>query len=177
MDGRRLRIDPFAIALAALSLLTFGFLAARNGAALVMCGLCFAGLLAARAAGFTNRALVPLTAGVVIVLWVLWVNPPAIGLPATSAFAHLSGGLLGGWAVSEYLRARVAWPLWALGAVGAVFGLTILWELGELLGDLTLDTALIPSRRDSALDITFGTLGGAAGVLAASTLPSGPARG
>ncbi len=177
MDGRRLRIDPFAIALAALSLLTFGFLAARNGAAVVMCGLCFAGLIAARVVGFTNRALVPLTAGLVVLLWVLWVHPPAIGLPAISAIAHFSGGLLAGWAVSEHLRRRLAWPAWALGAIGAVFGLTILWELGELLGDLTLDTALIASARDSALDITFGTLGGAAGALAASALPSGPARG
>ncbi len=143
-----------------------------------MCALCFAGLLAARVAGFSNRALVPLAAGVVIVLWVLWVNPPRDRPTRDERFRALAAAVCSvGWAVSEYLRARVAWPLWALGAVGAVFGLTILWELGELLGDLTLDTALIPSRRDSALDITFGTLGGAAGVLAASALPSGPARG
>ena len=49
-----------------------------------------------------------------------------------------------------------------------VFGLTILWELGELLGDRVLDTALIPSKGDSAIDIAFGTLGGAVGTMAAA---------
>jgi hypothetical protein len=168
MDGRRLRLDPFAFALGALSLLTLGFFTARNGAAVVMCGLCFAGLLAARVVGFSNRALVPLALGLVVLLWVLWVNPPALTSHQTSALAHASGGVLVGWAVSEYLRGRVEWPLWAIGAVAVVFGLTVLWELGELIGDRALDTALIPSKGDSALDISYGTLGGAAGVLVAS---------
>ena len=39
----------------------------------------------------------------------------------------------------------------------------MVWELGEYLGDRVLDTALIPSKRDSAVDISFGTLGGAFG--------------
>ncbi len=168
MDGRRLRLDLFAFALGALSLLTFGFFAARNGAAVIMCGLCFAGLITARLAGFSNRALVPLTAGLVVLLWVLWVQPPPLTSHETSALAHGIGGVLVGWAVAEFLRGRVAWPLWAIGAVGVVFGLTILWELGELLGDRVLDTALIPSKSDSAIDIAFGTLGGAAGTMAAA---------
>ena len=48
MDGRRLRLDLFAFSLGALSLLTLGFFVARNGAAVIMCSLCFAGLVAAR---------------------------------------------------------------------------------------------------------------------------------
>lgn len=176
MDGRRLRIDAFGFALGALSLLTFGFFAARNGAAVIMCSLCFAGLLVARAAGFSNRALVPLAAGLVVLLWVLWVHPPPLTGHQTSAIAHASGGLLVGWAVSEFLRHRVDWPLWAIGAVAVVFGLTILWELGELIGDRAFDTALIPSKRDSAVDISFGTLGGAAGVLLASLVRPGAER-
>ena len=168
MDGRRLRLDPFAFALGALSLLTFGFFAARNGGALIMCGLCFAGLIAARLAGFSNRALVPLTVGLVILLWVLWIHPPPLTSQQTSALAHGIGGILVGWAVAEFLRGRVDWPLWAIGAVGVVFGLTILWELGELLGDRVLDTALIPSKRDSAMDVAFGTLGGAVGTMVAA---------
>ena len=168
MDGRRLRLDLFAFALGALTLLTFGFFAARNGAAVIMCALSFAGLITARLAGFSNRALVPLTAGLVILLWVLWVHPPPLTSHQTSALAHGTGGILVGWAVAEFLRGRVAWPLWAIGAVGVVFGLTILWELGELLGDRVLDTALIPSRRDSAIDIAFGTIGGAIGTTVAA---------
>jgi hypothetical protein len=168
MDGRRLRLDLFAFALGALTLLTFGFFAARNGAAVIMCALSFAGLITARLAGFSNRALVPLTAGLVILLWVLWVHPPPLTSHQTSALAHGTGGILVGWAVAEFLRGRVAWPLWAIGAVGVVFGLTILWELGELLGDRVLDTALIPSRRDSAIDIAFGTVGGTIGTMVAA---------
>ena len=133
-----------------------------------MCSLSFAGLITARLAGFSNRALVPLTAGLVILLWVLWVHPPPLTSHQNSALAHGTGGVLVGWAVAEFLRGRVAWPLWAIGAVGVVFGLTILWELGELLGDRVLDTALIPSRRDSAIDIAFGTVGGTIGTMVAA---------
>ena len=176
MDGRRLRLDLFAFALGALALLTYGFFAARNGGAVIMCGLCLAGLIVARLAGFSNRALVPLTFGLVVLLWILWVDPPPLSNHQISALAHGSGGLLVGWALSEYLRGRLEWPLWAIGAVAVVFGLTVLWELGELLGDRAFDTALIPNKRDSALDIAFGTLGGAVGVLVASLLPDRPQR-
>ena len=166
MDARSPRIDLFAFALGALALLSFGFFGARNGAALIMCGLCFAGLLGARIIGFSNRALVPVALGLVAILWMIWIDPPA-SARRTSALAHGAGGALVGWALAEYLRARVAWPLWGFAAISAIFGLTILWELGELVGDRMLDTALIPSARDSAEDIFFGTLGGAAGVLSA----------
>jgi len=178
MDGRRLRIDLFAFALGALSLLTLGFFVARNGAAVIMCSLCFAGLLAARLIGFSNRGLVPLAGGLVAILFILWVGDP---LPLTShqlsAFAHASGGLLVGWAVSEYLHGRAGWPLWAIGAIGIVFGLTILWELGEYVGDRALDTALETSKTDSALDIAFGTLGGAVGTFVAALVPAKLWRG
>ena len=178
MDGRRLRIALFAFALGALSLLTLGFFVARNGAAVIMCSLCFAGLLAARLIGFSNRGLVPLAGGLVAILFILWVGDP---LPLTShqlsAFAHASGGLLVGWAVSEYLRGRSGWPLWAIGAIGIVFGLTILWELGQYVGDRALNTALEISKTDSALDIAFGTFGGAVGTLVAALVPAKLWRG
>jgi hypothetical protein len=169
MDARRLRLDPFAFALGALALLTAGFFAARNGAAVVMCALAFAGLLAARLVGFSNRALVPLTAGLVLIIWWVWIDPP-MNTHQTSALAHGAGGVLVGWALAEYLRGRLATPAWALAALAGVLGLTVLWELGEYLGDRALDTALIPSRRDSGLDILFGTLGGAAAIGLAAVL-------
>ena len=177
MDGRRLRLDLFAFSLGALSLLTLGFFAARNGAAVIMCSLCFAGLLGARLIGFSNRALVPLTGGLVVLLWVLWVESPPLTSHQLSALAHGTGGILVGWAVSEFLRSRAQWPLWAIGAVAVVFGLTILWELGEWAGDSVLHTALIPNIRDSALDITFGTFGGIVGTLIAALVPSPRVRG
>ena len=175
MDDRRLRFDLFVfmLALGAVGVMTLGFFSSRNGAALVMCGICIAGLIAARLVGFSNRALVPVVAGFVVLLYLVWINPPFDSAShRTSALAHGVGGLLIGWAAAEYLRGRIEWPLWAIGAVTVVFGLTVVWELGEYLGDRALDTALIPSRRDSALDISFGTIGGAFGVLFASLVPS-----
>ena len=115
--------------------------------------------------------VVPLALGLVVLLWMLWTHPPAMTSHQTSALAHGTGGVLVGWAVAEFLRDRIAWPLWAIGAIGIVFGLTIMWELGEYLGDRALDTALIPSKRDSATDIAFGTLGGIAGTFCAALVP------
>jgi hypothetical protein len=177
MEGRRHRLDLFAFALGALSLLTLGFFVARNGAAVIMCSLCFAGLIAGRVIGFSNRALVPLAGGLVILLYVLWVDPPPLTSHQLSAIAHASGGLLVGWAVSEYLRGRASWPTWAIAAVGVVFGLTVLWEVGEYIGDRVLDTALETSKSDSAIDITFGTLGGAVGTFIATLIPAKLRRG
>lgn len=159
METQRLRIDLFAFALGALALLSLGFFGARNGAALVMCGLIFAGLLGARLLGFSNRALVPLALGLVVILWIVWIDPPS-GSRRVSALAHGAGGLLVGWALAEFLRARVSWPVWGLAALASVFALTVLWELGEYVGDRALDTALIPNRADSVEDIFFGTAGG-----------------
>jgi hypothetical protein len=172
MDGRRLRIDLFAFALGALTLLAVSFYSARNGAALIMCTLVFAGLLFARAVGFSNRALVPVAGGLVVLLWVLWVHPPSLSDHKMSAMAHGLGGVLVGWAVAEYLRGRIDWPLWAIGAVAVVFSLTVLWEIGEYMGDRVLDTALQASKRDSAIDITFGTFGGTVGVILAALVPA-----
>jgi hypothetical protein len=45
-----------------------------------------------------------------------------------------------------------------------VIVLTFVWELGEFAGDRLFDTALIPSKRDSAEDILFGTAGGLVGI-------------
>jgi hypothetical protein len=174
MDERRLRFDLFALALGALALVTLSFVGTRNGAALVMCAICITGIVFARLIGFSNRALVPVAAGFVVLLYLVWINPPFDdpGDHRTSALAHGVGGLLVGWAVAEYLRGRIEWPLWAIGAVGVVFGLTVIWEICEYLGDRVLDTALIPRRRDSAIDISFGTLGGSFGVLLASLVPA-----
>ncbi len=173
----RLRLDLFAFALGALALLSLAFYDARNGAALVMCALCFAGLLTARLAGFSNRALVPVAVGLVVMLFGIW----GLDLPAStrkiSAVAHAGGGALVGWAVSEYLRSRIAWPYWGLIALAAVFSVTILWELGEYLGDRAVGTALQPNKTDSSLDIFFGSVGGATTVALAWLLaPRTPRR-
>lgn len=164
MDVGRLRFDPFAFALGALALLTLAFIATRNGAALVMSGLCFAGLLAARVIGFSNRALVPVALGVVALLWMLWIQRPPLDSDQTSALAHGVGGVLAGWALAEFVRGRFSAADWMIIALAGVFALTVLWELGEYVGDRVLGTALIPSWRDSAVDIVLGTFGGAVGV-------------
>ena len=164
MDLRRLQLAPFSIAIGALLALAVAFVTVRNGAALVMCGICIAGLLAARVAGFSDRALLPLAIGLGAILWMVWIDPPTTSR-RTSALAHAGGGALIGWALADYLRARMPWPRWGLLAGLAVFALTILWELGEAAGDAILTTALDPNSVDSLLDVAFGTLGGAVTIL------------
>jgi hypothetical protein len=160
----RLRIDLFAFALGALALLSLAFLETRNGAALVMCALCFAGLVGARLAGFSNRALVPVAIGLVAILWIVWFDPLPTTSRNVSAIAHAAGGALIGWALSEFLRTRIAWPYWGVIALFAVFSVTLLWELGEYAGDRILTTSLQASKTDSFLDVFFGTFGGASTV-------------
>ena len=172
----RFRIDLFAFALGALALLSAAFYNSRNGAAFVMCGLCVAGLVAARLAGFSNRALVPVAAGVVVLLWMVWIDPPASS-QRTSALAHGAGGALVGWALSEYLRGRISWPQWGIVALVAVFGVTVLWEIGEYAGDHLLTTDLQLNKTDSALDIFLGCFGGATTVALAWLLAPRTARG
>ena len=128
-----------------------------------MCALCLGGLLFARA----RRLLEPRPgagwrSGSSSCSWSCGSSCRRSRTTRPARSRTATGGLLVGWAISEYLRVRYAWPLWAIGALAVVFGLTVLWELGEYLGDRAFNTALIPSRRDSALDITFGTLGGVA---------------
>ena len=163
MNTGRLRLDLFAFALGALALLTVAFVSGRNGGAVVMCGLCFAGLLSARLIGFSNRALVPLALGLVALLWLVWIQPPASS-HQTSALAHGAGGVLAGWALAEFLRTRMPALQWMILALAGVFALTVLWELGEYFGDRMLTTGLIPNKRDSAVDILLGSFGGALGV-------------
>ena len=52
METGRFRIDSFVCALGGFGLLTVAFVVERNGAAVIMCGLCVAGLLTARGLGF-----------------------------------------------------------------------------------------------------------------------------
>jgi hypothetical protein len=163
VDASRFRIDSFAFALGGLALVTLAFVVERNGAAVIMCGLCFAGLLTARGVGFSGRALVPLALGLVVILLMVWSASP-LSSWQTSTLAHLGGGALMGWVLAEFLRARLSWPLWALLALAGICTLTVVWELGEYLGDRTFETALVPSRLDSAVDIFFGSLGGAIGI-------------
>ena len=149
-DRRLIDLSAYAFALGALALLALAFFAARNGAALVMCGLIITGLVVARLANFSARTLVPVALGLTAILWMVWIDPPASS-HKTSALAHAAEAAR--WRagrVSEYLRTRLVWPFWAVAALAAVFGVTLLWEIGELLGDRVLDTALVPNARDSA---------------------------
>jgi hypothetical protein len=156
----------FVIALAAVAAAGAGFFAQRNGAALVMCALCFAGIFVGRMIGISGRTLLPVGLGLAVILYLVWLNPP-LDSRETSAVAHIGGGALAGWALGATLRRRVAWPGWALIAFAAVVVLTGIWEIGEYLGDRALDTALIPNRSDSAYDVVFGCAGGFAGVCVA----------
>ncbi len=171
MNEARTRIYPFVLSLGLLALLTYAFVERRNGAAVIMCATCFGGLVAARAVGFSNRALVPLALGLVLVLVVVWGDVLTLDSDANSAIAHASGGLLAGWAISEYLRDRYVWVLWPVAVLIAVFALGIVWEISEVVGDRAFDTALVPNRRDSIADVMFGTLGGLVGLLVSVLFP------
>ena len=165
MELRRQEIDTlaFVLGLAALGAATLGFAAAGNGAALVMCALCVTGLIGGRMLGISGPALLAVAVGLDVILWMAWIHPPG-GNRETSAIAHFAGGALAGWAIAETLRRRVRWPFWAAAAIIAALGLAVAWEVGEWIGDRILETALIPSKRDSAFDIFFGGLGATAAV-------------
>jgi hypothetical protein len=166
VDTLRPRLDllAFGLALALVAWPAIGFVSERNGAAAIMCAMCLAGLVAGRMVGVPGRVLLPVAFGLTAVLWLIWIDSP-VGPRKTSAIAHAVGGTLAGWALVEALRPRFRDPLSvALVAVSAVIALTLVWELGEYVGDRLFDTALQPNRRDSAEDILFGTVGGLAGI-------------
>ena len=166
VDMPRARLDllAFALALALVAWRTIGFVSERNGAATIMCAMCLAGLIAGRLVGVPGRVLLPVALGLVVVLWIVWVNPFA-SPRKTSALAHAIGGAVVGWALAQALRQRIRdWLVVALLGLSVVIVLTLVWELGEYAGDRLLDTALIPSKRNSAEDILFGTIGGLAGI-------------
>jgi hypothetical protein len=166
VDTLRPRLDllAFALALALVAFPTIGFVAERNGGAAIMCTMCLAGLVAGRIVGVPGRVLLPVAFGILVVLALIWIDSP-VGPRKTSAIAHAIGGALAGWAVAEALRQRIRdWLMVALLALSVVIALTLVWELGEYAGDRLLDTALIPSKRNSAEDILFGTIGGLVGI-------------
>ena len=172
VDTPRLRLDivAFALALALLAGPAIGFISERNGAAAIMSAICLTGLVGGRIVGVPGRVLLPVAFGLVVVLWMVWVDPPA-GSRKTSALAHATGGILVGWALVETLRHRIRNRLSAaVLALSAVIVLTLVWEISEYAGDRLLDTALIPSKRDSAEDILFGTAGGMVGIAFASVV-------
>lgn len=172
MEAHRRTFDDlaFALALTAISAAGVGFASSRNGAAVIMCGICFAGLVGARIVGLSGLSLLPVALGLVAILWLVWIDPPASSRQ-TSALAHGAGGLLVGWMLAINLRRRVAPPWWVLAALVLVAALTVAWEFGEYLGDRALDTGLIPSKRDSALDVFLGTLGGALAIFGVALVP------
>jgi hypothetical protein len=172
VNPARDRIEPFAVALGLLAALDTAFFLHHNGGAVVMCTMVGVGLIAGRLIGFSNRALVPVALGLVVVLVVLWGELLPVSSHVSSAIAHGSGGLLLGWAVSEYLRDRYIWALWPLGVLAAVLAVGVVWELVELAADRAFTTDLNPSLRDSINDVTFGVLGGVVGMLVSVVIPS-----
>lgn len=164
LDRHKLDGAAALLAIGAMGAAGLAFAVKANGAALVMCAICFAGLFAGRLAGVSGFALLFVAIGLVGILWVAWVDPLATSR-RTSAFAHTSGGFLVGGAIATTLRRRLSSPAWAIAAITAVAALTVGWELCEYLGDRLLETALAPNRRDSAEDIVFGCFGGTAAVV------------
>jgi hypothetical protein len=172
VDTTRPRLDllAFGLALALVAWPAIGFVSERNGAATIMCAMCLAGLVAGRIVGVPGSVLLPVAFGLMVVLWMIWIDPPA-SPRKTSALAHAIGGTLAGWALVEALRHRVTnWLLVAVLALSAVIVLTVVWELGEYAGDRLLDTTLKPSTRGSTEDIFFGTAGGLVGITFASVV-------
>jgi hypothetical protein len=166
VDTTRPRLDllAFALALALVAWPAVDFVAERNGAAAIMCAMCLAGLVAGRIVGVPGSVLLLVAFGLMVVLWMIWIDPPA-SPRKTSALAHAIGGALAGWALVEALRHRIRnWLSLGILALSAVMVLTLVWELGEYAGDRLLDTTLKPSKQGSAEDIFFGTAGGLVGI-------------
>jgi hypothetical protein len=170
MPRPRLDLLAFALALALVAWPTIAFVSERNGAATIMCAMCLVGLVAGRIVGVPGRVLLPVALALVVVLWIVWVDPVA-SPRKTSALAHAIGGTVVGWALVEALRHRIrSWLVVAALALSIVIILTLVWELGEYVGDRLLDTTLIPSKRSSAEDIFFGTAGGLVGIMFAGVV-------
>jgi hypothetical protein len=166
VDTRRPRLDllTFAFALDPVAWPTIALVSERLGSATIMCTMCLVGLVAGRIVGVPGRVLLPVACGIVVVLWMVWIDPPASSW-TTTALAHAIGGALVGWALVEALRHRIRNRLaLALVALSLVIVLTLVWELGEYAGDQLFDTSLIPNKADSAEDILFGTVGGVVGI-------------
>jgi hypothetical protein len=179
VDTLRPRLDllAFALGLALVAWPTIVFFSERNGAAAIMCAMCLAGLVAGRIVGVSGRVLLPVALGLMVVLWMVWIDSPA-GPRETSALAHAIGGTLAGWALVEALRHRIRdWLSVALLALSMVIVLTFVWEVGEYAGDRLFDTALIPSKHDSAEDMLFGTAGGLVGITFAGVVAFWRRRG
>ena len=164
VEAERPSLDgaAFLLALAAIGIAALAFVATRNGAALIMCSILLAGLVAGRVAGIAGGTLLLVALGLGAVLWIVWIDPVA-GPRRTSAIAHFTGGALVAWALGQTLKAR-GFRHWAEATIVVVAALTVGWEIAEIIGDRVLDTALVPNRTDSALDIFFGCLGGLAGL-------------
>ena len=179
MDTLRPRFDllAFMLALGLMGWAAIGFVAERNGAAAIMCAMCLAGLVAGRIAGVPGRVLLPVAFGLTLILALVWIGSP-VGWRKTSALAHAVGGTLAGWAIVEALRRRVHDPVAvALLAVSAVIGLTLVWELGEYIGDRLFDTSLQPRTRDSVEDVFFGAAGGLIGIAFGAVIARGRGGG
>jgi hypothetical protein len=160
----RLDLLAFALSLAVVASPAIRFVSERNGAASIMCAMCLAGLVAGRIVGVPGKVLLPVAIGLTVVLSMVWIDSP-VGARKTSALAHAIGGSLAGWAFVELLRHRIRdLLLVALLALVAVIFLTLVWEVGEYVGDRLFDTALQPRTRDSAEDILFGIFGGLVGI-------------
>jgi hypothetical protein len=170
MDANRLRLDflAFALAVSGLCVAMLGFFATRNAAALLMAGLCLAGLIAGRLAGISGLALLGVAVGLLACLWLVWVDAP-VGPRKASAGAHAVGGTLIAWAIAITLRARGV-RSWALVTMLVLLALTVAWEVAELIADTAIGTALVPSATDSAFDIAFGCFGGLVGIVSAALL-------
>jgi hypothetical protein len=169
MDTRRPRLDllAFAFPLHLVPWPPIAFISERDGSATIMCAMCLAGLVAGRIVGVPGKVLLPVALGLMVVLWMVWIDPPASSW-TTTALAHAIGGALVGWALVEALRHRIRNRLaLAIVAFSLVIVLAVVWELGEYAGDQLFDTSLIPNRADSAEDILFGTVGGLVGITVA----------
>jgi hypothetical protein len=170
MDATRLRLDPlaFALAVSGLCLAILGFFATRNAAALLMAGLCLAGLIAGRLAGIPGVVLLAVAVGLLACLWLVWVDAP-VGPRKASTGAHAVGGTLIAWAIAITLRRRGV-RSWAMVTMLVLLALTLAWEAAELIADAAIGTGLAPSATDSAFDIAFGCLGGLVGIASAVLL-------
>jgi hypothetical protein len=176
VNTTRDRIEPFALAIGLLAALTVAFYMHRNGGAVIMCTAITAGLIVGRVIGFSNRALVPAALGLIAVLVLVWGEILPVSSHVNSAIAHGTGGMLVGWAMSEYVRDRYIWALWPLAVLVAVFSVGVVWELIELFGDKAFNTDLTPNIHDSINDVAFGMLGGLVGMLISVIAPPSPRR-
>lgn len=164
------RVGGAEAATAGLALVASGFFILGEDTEAAMFGLAFGGLLVARALGVPRSTLLPLA----VVIAALVAAVLLTHGPVASILAHVVLGGVLAWVLAGPVFSRLpagrrpgAWQAMAA-LVAIVLALGVAWEVGEVILDDLIGTALTVGLGDTLADLGADALGGLAGALVAA---------